>query len=221
MLRESAMNSREAVIGQIREAFGGNEFPGDGYLQGSFEGCEPFEEIEPFKGRVDWQAIDARMLDTHCVALSFFSEAGLRFFLPAYLVADLKEELATADPLFTLIQGFSDVTVTHHAGSRQFERVVGGSSFVNPRRYGAATFYDYARWHLSIFAREEVEAIVAYLKYKRDSDPQGIQRDEIGAALSSFWLERAQNAPTADDLARYVAEEEDYLAGIGADCVRG
>jgi hypothetical protein len=220
MLRESTMNSREAVIEEIREAFGGNEYPGDNFLQGSSDGCEPFEEIEPFKGWDDWQVIEARLLDTHYAALSFFSEAGLRYFLPAYLVADLKDELATADPLFTLVHGFSDVTVTHHTGSPDFERRIGRASFVNPRRYGAATFYDYARWRLSIFAGEEAKAIVAYLTYKRDSDPHGIQREEIDAALSLFWLERAQNAPTAGDLAQHLTKEEDCLAEIGVDAVR-
>jgi hypothetical protein len=219
ILRERAMNNREAVIEQIYEAFEGNEFPGDGFLLGSFDGCEPFEEIKPFKGRDDWQAIDACLLDAHYAGLSFFSEAGLRYFLPAYLVADLKEELATADPLFTLVHGFSDVTVTHHTGSREFERTIGRRSLVNPRRYGAATFLDYARWRLSIFTREEAKAIVAYLKYKRESDPHSIEGDEIDAALSLFWLGRAENAPTASDLARHQREEEEYLPEISADAV--
>jgi hypothetical protein len=213
------MNTREGVIENIREAFQENEFPGDGFLLGSSDGCEPFDEIEPFKGRDDWQAIDACLLDTHYAALSYFSEAGLRYFLPAYLMADLKEALATADPLFTLVHGFSEVTVTHHIGSRDFERTIGRRSLVNPRRYGAATFFDYARWRLSVFTREEAEAIVAYLKYRRDSDPDGIQRAEIDAALNLFWMERAENAPTATDLARHLAEEKGYLAAIGEDGV--
>lgn len=92
---------------------------------------------------------------------------------------------------------------------------------MNPRRHGAATFFDYARWRLSIFAREEAEAIVAYLKHRRDSDPHGIQREEIDSALGLFWLDRAQNAPTAGDLARHLRAEEEYLASVRADAVRG
>jgi hypothetical protein len=215
------MSSRRTVIELIREAFGGNEFPGNDYLQGSFEGSEPFEEIEPFKGREGWQAIDAEFLDMHSAALSYFSEAGLRYFLPAYLVADLRDELLTADPLFTLVHGFSDMSVSFHAGTREFVRMTGKASFVNPRRYGAATFYDHARWRLSVFAREEARAIVAYLKYRRDSRPRGIQMAEIDAALSRFWLQRAESAPTASDLARHLSEDEAYLAAIGADALRG
>jgi hypothetical protein len=92
---------------------------------------------------------------------------------------------------------------------------------VNPRRYGAATFFDYARWRLSVFTREEAEAIISYLKYRRDSDPHGIQKSEIDAALDLFWLERAENAPTASDLARHRAEEEGNVAAMGVDAVRG
>lgn len=47
------------------------------------------------------------MLDAHYSALSFFSEAAFRFFFPAYLIADLRGELRTADPLFHLTGGFS------------------------------------------------------------------------------------------------------------------
>ncbi len=45
------MESKEAVINAILDAFGSNEYPGDGYLQGSFEGSEPYEEIAAFMGK--------------------------------------------------------------------------------------------------------------------------------------------------------------------------
>jgi hypothetical protein len=49
------MDDKKAVIEQIYKAFSNNEYPGDDYLQGSFEGYEPYAEIEPFKGRTDWK----------------------------------------------------------------------------------------------------------------------------------------------------------------------
>ena len=119
-LGESAMNDKQAVIEEIRAAFGQNPYPGDDFLQGSFEGSEPSEEIEPFRGQDDWESISSQLLDAHYVALSFFSEAGLRFFLPAYLIADLQEELKTADPLFTLVHGFSDLSVPHRTKTTDF-----------------------------------------------------------------------------------------------------
>jgi hypothetical protein len=90
----------------------------------------------------------------------------------------------------------------------------GRTSLVNPRRYGAMTPYDHARYRLSVFTREEAGAIVAYLKFKRDSDPDVIDADAIDAALDSFWLERARTAPRAARLAQYLAEQEEYLAAM-------
>lgn len=209
-----SMLDKDTVIKHIKEAFGQTEYPGDNFLQGSFEGSEPYEEIEPFKGRQDWQSIDPELLDTHSSALSFFSEGALRFFLPAYLIADVRDELQTADPLFVLTHGFSDVSIEHQIGSRVFVRKTGQSTFINPRRYGGMTFYDYARYRLSVFTREEAQAIVTYLNYKREADPYKLQDQAIEAALNLYWLDRAAHAPTAASLEQHLKEEDDYIAAI-------
>jgi hypothetical protein len=213
--------NREAVIEEIRSAFGGNVHPGGRFLQGSFEGCEPYDEVGPFENEEDWRSIDAGFLDGHANALSFFSEAGFRFFLPAYLLSDLRGQLQTADPLFHVTHGFSDWTTEVPAGERTFVIRHGRSAFVNPRRYGAMTSHDYARYRLSVFTREEANAIVAYLQFKRDSDPDIIDRQVIEAALDSFWLERARTAPRAASLAKYLAEEKEYLAAISPNIEDG
>ena len=200
------MDDREAVIEAIQRAFGGNAHPGGRFLQGSFEGCEPYDEVGPFEKVEDWRSIDAGFLDGHVNALSYFSEAGFRYFLPAYLISDLRGRLQTADPLFHLTHGFSDWTTEVPAGDRNFAIRRGRSAFINPRRYGAMTSYDYASYRLSVFTREEANAIVAYLEFKRDSDPDVIDRGAIDAALDSFWLERARTAPRAASLAQYLAE---------------
>ena len=88
-MRGPGARDRESVVRMIRDAFGGNEYPGDPFLQGSFDGCEPFEEVGAFRGKADWISLEAEFLDAHADALSFFSQSGFRFFLPAYLVADL------------------------------------------------------------------------------------------------------------------------------------
>jgi hypothetical protein len=85
---------------------------------------------------------------------------------------------------------------------------------MNPRRYGAMTFYDYARYRLSVFTREETDAIVAYLKYKRDSARSVFEKEGIEGALNSFWLERAQTAPLAESLKRHLTEQDEFLATI-------
>ncbi len=208
------MSDKQAVIEHIRAAFQRLEFPGEHFLQGSFEGEEPFEEVAPFREHKDWAAVEPGFLDAHASALSFFSEAGFRFFLPAYLVADLKDQLNTADPVFHLTHGFFDFNVKIPAGGRIFDVKSGKSTLINPRRYGAATATDYARYRLSVFTREEAQAIVAYLEFKRDHDSGGLDQPRIEAALESFWRERARSAPTAETLQRHLAAEKEYLEAI-------
>ena len=88
-LRILRMGDKPTALQTIRDAFGANAYRDDAYLQGNTEGTEAYEEKGPFRGKTDWQKLNAAFLDAHAAALSFFSEAGFRFFLPAYLVADL------------------------------------------------------------------------------------------------------------------------------------
>lgn len=205
---------KEKVIAQIREAFGANVYPGDPFLQGSFDGCEPYEEVSAFFGKTDWSGLDSKMLDERYCALSFFSEAGFRFFLPAYLIADLRGELLTADPLFHLYHGFSAFASEIPVESRKFTRVSGGNSLLNPRRYGAMTWSDHARHRLSVFTREEARAVVAYMTYKVERDPAGIERSRVEEALQIFWLDRAHNAPSHSDLEAHLHKENEFQAAL-------
>lgn len=205
------MPSAESIIEIIRDAFAAVEYPGDGFLAGSTEGCEPEDEVGPFRGRTDWRELDAEFLDERAGALNFFSEAALRFFLPAYLIADIEGELEQADPLFTLTHGFHDRVISIPAGGRTFKVRSGKSAFVNPRRFGAKTFGDHARSRLSIFAREEAAAIVEYLKWRRSRDTDGMETADIEAALDGFWRERAHTAPTQGELQDHLDEQAAYL----------
>lgn len=208
------MHSRDDVIAQIREAFDRTPSPGAAFLAGSREGSEPEEVARAFAPFDHWNQPDAATLDRHYDALSFLSEGGFRFFLPAYLIADLQGTLMTADPVFHLTHGFSDRTVRLPFGRKTFEKTVGGSVLLNPRRYGAITFCDAARWRLAVFSREEARAIVAYLQYKRDTDSEGLDRDQITAALDSYWRERAAHAPDREALAAHLAREAEEFNAV-------
>lgn len=210
------MQGKQQVVEQIREAFRETEHPGDAFLQGSHEGCEPAEATAPFKGIAHWTQVDPAILDPHYTALSFFSEGGFRHFLPAFLVADLQDRLETADPVFHLTNGFSDRVVKLPIGSGVYEKTIGKSAFVNPTRYGAMTWHDHARSQLSIFTREEAGAIVAYLEYKRDADPHGLNHEEINAALDGFWRDRAKTASTHEALRQHLQAEAEYIKNLRA-----
>jgi hypothetical protein len=199
----------------IREAFARTPYPGDAFLQGSFEGCEPGESIQPFVGVRDWSTLSPDVLDAQYTALSFFSAGAFRFFLPAFLIADLGGALQTADPVFHLTGGFHEIAVDVPMGSRMTTRRSGGGTPLNPRRYGATTHEDYARFRLSAFAREECAAIVEYLRVRRQRADTGADTAAIDAALDRFWHGRAQDAPTTAELERHVAEDLEYRRSLG------
>jgi hypothetical protein len=203
------MSANEHAVQLIVAAFEHNAYPGDDYLLGSRQGCEPADEVLPFQGKLNWREISSEFLDQHCGALHFFTEAGLRFFLPAFLLADLRGELQYAEPLFTVTSGFFDFHVEVEKNHRKFVIKSGRSRLMNPRLYGATTFYDYALHRLSIFTREESTAIVAYLEHKREADE--CERPRIDDALNVFWRERAQSAPRASDLADFLREQQEFV----------
>ena len=204
---------RDQLIAHIRTAFADTAHPGDRFLLGSREGRDATEAVAPFEGYDAWDAVDAATLDQHYDALSFLSDGGFRFFLPAYLIADLTDQLQAADPVFHLAGGFHDQAVQVPIGNRVFTRKIGRSAFVNPRRFGALTFEDYARHRLSVFTREESAAIVEYLKFRR-THPDAVDADAIDAALDSFWFSRARAAPVAADLASHVQDEQAFLDAL-------
>ncbi|OGN27511.1 MAG: hypothetical protein A3A33_04790 [Candidatus Yanofskybacteria bacterium RIFCSPLOWO2_01_FULL_49_25] len=176
-------DQREEIKQQIREAFGSLERPGNWALRGSSEGSEPYEIAEAFKDKPDWQSLDADFLDDYkhgiTSALSFFSDEAFRYFLPAYLIADLDGKLTEVDPVFHLCHGLSDRSKTEK---------------VNPRRFGDQTWWDAGIHKFSLFTRQEAQAIVVYLQYKL-TDPNLFENDRasIEQALKNYWLERAQD----------------------------
>lgn len=206
--------STDALTALIREAFSHTDHPGDGFLLGSREGEDAFEAVEPFRGHTDWSTVDHTVLDENYDALSFLSEGGFRFFLPAFLIADLNGQLETADPVFHLAGSFHDTAVRVPIGDDVLEKRIGRSVLLNPRRFGAMTFEDYARFRLSVFTRTEAAGIVAYLKYRRDL-PDALDQQEIEAALEVFWRDRALNAPTQADLNGHLEAEADFLRRVG------
>ena len=168
----------EALKALVRQAFSGLEFPGDWCLRGSNEGDEPYLLEQEFKGKSDWQALDAAFLDRapdgYSSALSFFSDEAFRFYLPAYLIADIDGRLQSANPVFHLTHGLTDTA--------RAERV-------NPRRYGDRTWFEAACHKLAVFDKTQASTIVAYLEFKRESDE--FERERIDQALANFWRRRA------------------------------
>ncbi len=175
------MDDRNALVAQITAAFGAVEYPGDWCLRGGNEGDEPYLVEQEFRGRTDWRTLDAEFLDGapggFASALSFFSDEAFHFYLPAYLVADIRGGLDRANPVHRLTLGLD-------ARSR--------SERINPRRYGERTWSDAAHYRFAMFTKTEAAAIAAYLRFKKDSGE--CERRNIEEALEYYWLPRAQEA---------------------------
>jgi hypothetical protein len=168
---------RERVKELVRQAFSDTPRPENSALSDSHEGDEPFLVEAEFRDKQDWRSIEPSFLDQSPEglgsALSFLSRAAFRYFVPAYLLADLDEKLEHADPLFHLWHGLDDETRREK---------------VNPGRYGDRTWFEAVSARFALFARDEIEAIVAYLEYKAISDE--FSRPKITQALANYWRPR-------------------------------
>jgi len=171
------MPDNESLKYLIRGAFAQVEYPGDWCLRDSNEGDEPYLVERDFKGKTDWRTLDPAFIDQSpdglASALSFFSDEAFRFYLPAYLIADIDGLLERSNPLYHLTHGLDNI-------SRDEK--------INPRRYGARTWNDHARFKLAMFTGKEAAAIVGYLRFKGSADPY--ERENIEAALKNFWNEK-------------------------------
>ena len=165
----------DTVKQQIHDAFGDVKYPGDWCLRGSNEGDEPYLLENEFKGKTDWKTLDAKFIDQapdgYGSALSFFSDEAFRFYLPAYLIADIDDLLEQSDPVFHLCHGLD--------GQSKSERV-------NPQRYGDRTWFDEATHRFSMFSPVQCAAIGAYLRLKRDAG-MDFEAESINQALATFW----------------------------------
>ncbi len=149
-------------------------------------GCEPAEVAALFRGRTDWRTIAPDLLDRAGAAspsaLSFFSAVAFRFFLPAFLLADLEGMLLYTDPLFFLWHGLDEATR-------------GGQVRVTGE--GMRSWWEVQQDHFAGFTSQEATAIVAYLRWKLDAGKlTDSERSSVAEALESYWLGRAAERAT-------------------------
>jgi hypothetical protein len=175
----------EALKDQIAAAFADVEYPGDANLRNSDEGTEPFLLETEFKEKRDWASLPAAFIDQapdgFASALSFFSPEAFRFYLPAYLIADLDGALEHADPVFYLTHGLTNGTK---------------DAPINPQRYGEYTWFEYVTERFAGFSQLEAQAIQAYLAHQREKAPTEYERNLIDQALENYWAIRTNKSVT-------------------------
>lgn len=167
------------LIEMIETSFADVQFPGDDDLTDSTYGEEPALLIEEFSDKVDWRVLTTDLLNKspggYGSALSFFSYRSLRFYLPAYLIADIEDRLESiSDPAFRLC-----VNVTPGGGKQKLAKVWGGGTMGDRDKAG-----------FDLFSPKQVSAIAAYLWWKLES--VGGYDEVIEQALINYWLPRAE-----------------------------
>ena len=169
----------EELIAQIEKAFVGVEYPGENYLTSSTYGDEPEALKRSFSKKDNWRTLDSNFLDQApegwASALSFFSDQAFVFYLPAYLIADLRGELSHVSPDFSLCYGVA-------WGDQKIAKIWGGG-----------TIGEHARQRFALFTTEQVAAIVSYLWWKLNAlktDNAEYEDPDITQALENYWLER-------------------------------
>jgi len=171
----STTPTTETLIAQIEQAFAEVAFPGVDRLTDSSYGEEPAALVKAFGMETDWRRLQSAFLnqapDGWASALSFFSAAALQFYLPAYLIADLRGQLDRVDPA---------VRLCSFVAPQLSERKLAGI-------WGGGTLGDYARPEFARFTPQQTGAIVAYLwwRLERDGDLPLIEQ-----ALENYWLDR-------------------------------
>jgi catechol 2,3-dioxygenase-like lactoylglutathione lyase family enzyme len=172
--------TRAALEEQIKTAFSTVPPPPVWCLSNSQEGDEPLQVEQAFRDKRDWRALSPEFLDSApdglASALSFFSDEAFRFYLPAYLLADLGGHLHQVDVLFHVTHGLDDASKGQP---------------VNPLRYGSRTWFDSASHKFAIFDTAQAAAIAAFIEYKIESpDTADFERVTACQALDNFWIGR-------------------------------
>ncbi len=167
----------QKLIAAIESAFAEGEFPGEDQLTDSTYGDEPAALIDEFRDQRDWRALTTEFLnnapDGFGSALSFFSAGALRFYLPAYLIADLEDRLISGnDPAFRLCNNVTP----------------GGEKVKLAKLWGGGTMGERDRACFDAFSAQQVAAIVAYLWWKLEQS--GGHDEVIEQAMMHYWLPR-------------------------------
>lgn len=176
--RPRAAPDRERLKELVIAAFADLERPGNWTLRGPDE-SEEANLVEPaFADKYDWRTIDPDFLDNapdgFGSALTFFSDEAFRFFLPAYLLADIEDRLELVDPVFHLTHGLEDQMLLEK---------------IDPVRFGDRTWLDSRRYRFSVFRQPETHAIVAYLDFRARGNE--FDRQRITQAIANYWGARA------------------------------
>ena len=166
---ESTIN-KDQLIQKIAAAFKAAEYPGDDHLVNKSYGEEPDLVRNHFIGQNDWTKLSPEFLDCDG-ALAFLSDQAFRFYIPAFMIADIQGKLDLNDPSVRLCWA-----LTPQSENKKLAK-----------EWGGETIGQKAKQTFDLFSKEQVSAIVSYLQWKLHHDKDNLT---ITQALENYWLER-------------------------------
>ena len=165
------------VIAEIESVFPASRAVQFVPMANSLRGDEPQLTAEAFSDKEDWTELDPHWLDEApdglASALNFLADEALCFYIPAYIVADLRGQLERSEPTFQLTHGFDNFSRDQRIWSRNSE-----------------TWTDFAKARWSHLTRGQARAIVQYLEWRINKDGREFAYP-VQEALSGFWYHRA------------------------------
>jgi hypothetical protein len=165
--------NKDEIIQKINKAFSDNEFPGNDNLVAQSYGEEPDLVRDRFTGQNNWNKLTPEFIDFDG-ALSFFSDKAFRFYIPAFMIADINEQLENNNPYVRLCSFLTPESETKKIA----------------KTWGGGTMGDRAKECFKHFSDEQVNAIIAYLNWKLLQDKNNLI---IEQALQNYWLKRTKN----------------------------
>ena len=140
-------------------------------------GDEPVLVEADFADKDDWINLLPEWLDEApdglASALSFLAGEALRFYIPAYLVADLMGALYRVDPTYVLVHGFDDMSRHQRIWSKKEQ-----------------TWTDFACARWDGLTQKQAAAVVRYLEWRVKRDSMDAAQNII-EALKAYWYARA------------------------------
>lgn len=164
---------KDKLIQKISDSFSEVEFPGNDNLVGQSYGDEPVLVRNHFFGHSDWKILTHEFLDVDG-ALSFLSDEAFRFYIPAFMIADINGQLDYNSPAFRLCW-----SVTPQSENDKIAEIWGGG-----------TMGEKAKKCFDQFSKEQVSAIVSYLYWSLSQDENNCT---IEQALENYWIQRLKN----------------------------
>jgi hypothetical protein len=189
---------KAALVREIREAFAETPYPGDNNLSGSKQGDEPAECALEFRG-VNWKTVHPRLLASNYTSLSFLTAEGFRYFLPAYMIAELTDTgiESNADPIFHITHGFAQksqnvasrllehIDTTAHMFEGMSREHVVAMLRAQEQKQKQTDWFAYCAERMSGFTRPERKAIIHYLTYVAEEDEY--EAAKIHEAIERYW----------------------------------